>query len=293
MKKFVIIFFTLFINSNSFAQGKESIKLVPNFLVGEIKKYTISREITFDAEDEINRENSTIKEVTIEVINVSEKEIIFNWRVEGYFFGDKTLFENPLTQLVNTLDKGFSVQYSIDKNGSNVKIINIAELAAIIQLNIKNAVIDIADKNQLEKEKSDVLLSQLIMMYATPEQIKSIILNDIFKFYQLYNFSFSPNKITKIPDSIFAETFDRLPANNLELRIISFDEKTGTLKLDGELKSTEKDKKLRAFLEKNGRVKSYYEFQLPSSWPVVFSETMTSNSDYIKINSKYQIKIIE
>ena len=293
MRKIVLIIIGFLVQYYSFCQLDSTIKLVPNWEKGEIKRYEIKRYSSVNAENERKVNDLTTKEIVIQVINVKANALEINWRVEKLRFSDTINTDNPFTGLVNSLDKDLSVKYTINKKGNIINILNLDEITMIIKSRIDSTLNEFINKNNIEKSKADMLNLQMSMMYATPEQIKSIVLNDIYMFHQIYGYSYTRNKVTIVPDNIFAPNANGQPSNNLELKFGSFDKDSNMINLEGELRCAESNQKLREFIEKGRSIKYIIKLNYPKNWLISYKEIFKSSSGYVEINNISEINLIE
>ena len=293
MRKSVIIIIGLFIHSYLFCQIDTTIKLIPHWGKGETIRYEIKRYSSVDAENDRKVNDLTTKVIVIQVTDVKDNEQVINWRVEKLTFSDTINTDNPFSGLVNSLDKDITVKYIINKNGNIISILNLDEITKTIKSRIDNALKDFIDKNKIEKSKADMLSFQFSMMYSTPEQIKSIVLSDIYKFHQILGFSYTVNKVTIVPDNTFAPNANGQPSNNLELKLSNFDRDSKIINLEGELRCVESNQRLREFIEKGRTVKYRYKFKYPQNWLISYKETLKSSGGYVDVNSTSEINLIE
>jgi len=162
-----------------------------------------------------------------------------------------------------------------------------------IKSKVDKALKEFIDKNSIERSKADMLSFQLSMMYSTQEQIKSIVLSDIYNFHQIFGFSYTVNKVTIVPDNIFAPNTNGQPSNNLELKVSNFDRVSKIINLEGELRCVESNQKLKEFIEKGRTVKYCYKFEYPKNWLISYKETLKSSGGYVDVNSISEINLIE
>lgn len=293
MRKIVLILIGLIIHHYSFCQIDTTIKLIPLWEKGEIKRYEIKKYSSIDAENDRKVNDLTTKVIVIQVTDVKNKELVINWKVEKLCFSDTINPDNPLTGIVNSLDKEISVKYTINKKGNIINILNLSEITKKIKSKVDNALKDFIDKNKIEKSKADMLSFQFSMMYSSQEQIKSIVLSDLYKFHQIYGFSYTVNKITIVPDNIFSPNENGQPSNNLELKCSNLNKNSKIISLDGELRCVESNQKLRDFLENGRTVKYHYDFKYPQNWLISFKETLKASMGNVDVNSTSEINLIE
>lgn len=293
MRKIGILIIGLFIQICLFCQIDTTIKLIPNWRKGEIKKYEIKKYSSVDAANERKLNGLTTKVIILKVVDIRDTVLEINWRVEKLDYSDTIDTDNPFSGLVNSFDKDLSVNYLISKKGRILSVLNLDEITTTIKSKVDNTLNDFIKKNKIEKSKADILSLQFSMMYSTQEQIKSIVLDDITKFHQIFGFSYSTNKITIIPDNIFAPNSNGQPSNNLEVKLIVFNQGTKTLGFEGKLRCSDTNQKMREFIEKFRTVNYEYKFKYPEGWLISNKTTLESGGGYVNANSTYEINLIE
>jgi hypothetical protein len=238
MRTFLTTILTCLISFAHIAQDNTTIKLIPNWKKGEIKKYEIKNYSTIDTEGERKINGLTTKAISIEIVNVNDKLLELAWKVDQLIFSDTIKSDDPFSGLMNTLDKDHSVRYTINRNGNFIRILNLDEISKTIKSRIDTVLKDFIKKNDIEKSKAEMLNFQFSMMFSTDEQIKTIVLSDILKFHQIYGYSFMTNRTTVIPDNIFAPNENGRPSNSLELKCSNVDKQNQIYSIEGELKSS-------------------------------------------------------
>ncbi len=293
MRTLLTIILICFISIATTAQDNTTIKLIPNWKKGEIKKYEIKDYSTVDAESERKVNGLTTKTISIEIVDVNDKLFGLTWKVDQVIFSDTINLDNPLSGLMNTLDDGLSVRYTLSKSGNIIHILNLDEIKKTIKSRIDTSLEDFIKKNNIEKSEAEMLNFQFSMMFSTDQQIKTIVLSDILRFHQIYGYSFMTNKTTIIPDDIFALNENGRPSNSLELKVSNFDKKNQIYFIEGELKSTETNKKMQEFINKDRIIKNTYEFKYPDNWLTSHKSIMSSDAGGVKVNTIHEINLIE
>ncbi len=293
MRTLLTAILTSFLSIASIAQDNTTINLIPNWKKGEIRKYEIRNYSTIDAEGERKINGLTTKIVSIDIINVNDKQLELAWKVNQLIFSDSTKSDDPFSGLMNTLIKDISVRYTINRNGNVIRILNLDEINKTIKSRIDTVLKDFIKKSDIEKSKAEMLNFQFSMMFSTDEQIKTIVLSDILKFHQLYGYSFMTSRTTVIPDNIFAPNENGRPSNSLELKCSDVDKQTQIYSIEGELKSAETNKKMQEFIDRDRVIKNKYEFKLPDNWLMSHQSIMNVNSGGVKVNTTYEINLIE
>lgn len=293
MRKIVFIIIGLFIHNYSFSQIDTTIKLIPNWKKDEIKRYEIKKYSSVDAENERKVNGLTTKTVVIQVVDIKDTVFEMNWKVEKLSFSDTINTDNPFSGLVHSLDKDISVKYIINKKGNIISILNLDEITVTVKSKVDNALNEFIKKNNIEKSKADILSFQFSMMYSTKERVEATVLSDIHKFHQIFGFSYMSDKLTIIPDNIFAPNANGQPSNNLELKFSNFDRDSKIINFEGELRCAESSQKLREFIDKSRTVKYIYKFQYPENWLISNKETLKSSGGNVNVNSTYEINLIE
>lgn len=284
---------TCFISIANIAQDNTTIKLIPNWKKGEIKNYEIKNYSTIDAEGERKINGLITKTIRIEIASVNDKLLELAWTVDQLIFSDTIKSDDPFSGLMNTLDKGLSVRYTINRNGNVIRILNLDEISKTIKSRIDTVLKDFIKKNDIEKSKAEMLNFQFSMMFSTDEQIKTIVLSDILKFHQIYGYSFMTNGTTIIPDNIFAPNENGRSSNSLKLKCSNIDKQNQIYSIEGELKSAETNKKMQEFIDKDRVIKNKYEFKFPDNWLRSHKSIMNVDSGGVKVNTTYEINLIE
>jgi hypothetical protein len=293
MRTLLTAILTCFISIVSIAQDNTTIKLIPKWKKGEIKKYEIKNYSTIDAEGERKINGLTTKKISIEIFNVNDKLMELAWKVDQLIFSDTTKSDDPFSGLMNTFDKDLSVRYTINRNGNVIRILNLDEISKTIKSRIDTVLKDFIKKNDIEKSKAEMLNFQFAMMFSTDEQIKTIVLSDILKFHQIYGYSFMTSRTTIIPDNIFAPNENGRPSNSLELKCSNVDKQNQIYSIEGELKSSETNKKMQEFIDKDRIIKNTYGFKFPENWLKSHKSIMNVDSGGVKVNTTYEINLIE
>jgi hypothetical protein len=293
MRKTVFIIIGFFVHFYLYSQIDTTIKLIPNWKKGEIKKYEIENYSSADAESERKVNGLTTKTVIIQIVDVNDKFLELNWKIEHLNFLDTINLDNPFSVLMNTLDKDISVKYTINKNGNIISFLNLDEITKTIKSRVDSVLKDFIKKNNIEKSKADMLNFQFSMMFSTDEQIKTIVLSDLLKFHQIYGCVFTTDKTTIVPDNIFAPNANGQPSNNLELKCSNFDIKNQIYFIEGDLKCAETNKRLREFIEKDRIIKNTYQFKYPENWLVSHKSIMKAGGGNVNVNTTYEINLIE
>jgi hypothetical protein len=293
MRTLLTAILTCFISIANIAQDNTTIKLVPKWKKGEIKKYEIKNYSIIDAEGERKINGLTTKTISIEIVDVNDKILELAWKVDQLIFSDTTKSDDPFSGLMNTLDKDLSVRYTINRNGNVIRILNLDEISKTIKSRIDTVLKDFIKKNDIEKSKAEMLNFQFSMMFSTDEQIKTIVLSDILKFHQIYGYSFMTNRTTVIPDNIFAPNENDRPSNSLELKCSNVDKLNQIYSIEGELKSSETNKKMQEFIDKDRIIKNKYEFKFPENWLKSHKSIMNVDAGGVKANTTYDINLVE
>lgn len=293
MRKTLLIIIGILIHYYSTAQIDTAINLIPDWKKGEIRKYEIKISSSADAENERKVSGLTTKTIVIQVIDVNDKLLELNWKVDQLIFSDSVKSDNPFSGLMSTLDKDISVKYALNKNGNIIDVLNLDEISKTIKSRVDTNLKDFIKNNNIEESKAEMLNFQFSMMFSTDEQIKTIVLSDILKFHQIYGYLFTTNTTTIIPDNIFAPKGNGEPSNNLELKCSDFDSTGKTYLIEGELKCAETNTRLREFIEKDRIIKNTYKFQSPGNWLISHKSIMSSGGGYANVNTKYEINLVE
>ncbi len=292
MRNLLLISVGIFIHLYSFSQNGLTIKLIPNWEKGEIRKYEIKNYTTIkNAEGDTKIKSLTTKKIIVQILDVNENFFDINWITEQLIFSDPINFDIPFIGLLYTLDKGISVRYTINKGGEITSVANIEEIRKTINSRVDSVLKAFIENNAIDKPKAEMLYLQYSMVSSSDELLKTIVLTDVLKFHQLYGYSFTANQTTIIPDNIYAPNANGQPSNNLVLIFNNFDKKK-ICSIKGELKCAETDDKLRKFIDKDRIIKSIYEFQSPGNWLISHKST-TKVGGYGKYKNTYELNLIE
>lgn len=290
----------------------ESIKLVNNWQKGEVKKYEIKSYFKLDAENQTKVNSKESKYVTIEVLEVESKEIKIKWSSQKSKLKDSTANtsfanidknldsvmaminqDNPFSDFVKNMDSALTIYYTVHKNKSKIKVSNIDEIVNNITQKGNVFLKGFIEKNNIDKNKTDMLFFQFSMMFLRKESIEMMILEDIKKFHQIYNNEFSTNETTTIPDDIFAANENDKLSNSLDLKLTSIDKANNTFQIVGKLRCTEGNERLRNFLQNMRDINYTYIFKSPQNWPIKFKTEQKSNDSYTKFVSITEMNLIE
>lgn len=136
----------------------------------------------------------------------------------------------------------------------------------------------------------ELIKFQLSMMFSSNQQIDKIALSDIFKFHQLYGYSFTIHKLTSIEDKIFAPKTSGL-SDRLEIELDSIDSNKQLYYLKGELRSPFLEKYMKEDI-KNRSIKRVYVFKYPENWLVEHSDILTTGGGESSVKFDNDFKII-
>jgi hypothetical protein len=140
----------------------------------------------------------------------------------------------------------------VNPHGAIISISNYNEITSKVKQQVDNMIQQMSQNNNIDAFLVENLKFQLDMILSSQELIDALVLEDVYKFHELYGFSFEKGSKNLIPekdtsaDSYYVEW---IPTNN------------NKCKLSGELVSS--------FSDKKGQ--KTYEFELPTFWLEYYS----------------------
>jgi hypothetical protein len=261
----------------------EKIILVSNWKKGDIKNYEIKSYFKLDAENEAKVNNRELKHITIEVLEVDSELVKIKWNsykseIKDSSSKNQTLskFEksldsvstminqdNPFSSFVKNMDSTLTIYYTVGKSSAKIRVTNIDEIVDKISSKGQLFLSNFIKTNNLDKDKAEMITFQFGMMFLRKESIETLVLDDIKKFHQIYGYEFLTTETTTIPDDIFAPNDNGIPSNSLDLKLSSVDLTNMTIKIEGTLRCTEKNERLRNFLQNMRDMNYTYIFKSP------------------------------
>ena len=274
-------------------QTEKTIKLIPNWTKGDIKRFEITNSTNVVSDEITQTKSLTTKTVTLQVVNVRNKTSEIEWKYENLTFSDTISNKNPLSVLMNELDKGLTVKYTINSNGTIKSINNYDEISAKIKSKVDSALQLLSKNEKIDSSRMKMIKFQYSMMFSSTQQIDLIVLNDIFKFHQLYGYSYRSDKITSIEDKMFAPQMSG-PSDRLEMKLDSIDTDKQLYYLKGELRSPFLEKYMKEDI-KDRSIKRVYVFKYPENWLVEYDDILTTGGSEtpIKFDSNFKIRMIK
>ncbi|MBL3656703.1 hypothetical protein [Fulvivirga sediminis] len=239
---------TIFHSIKVYGQDDKSIKLTPFFKESQTKSYQItstSKTSTKDGHYEVF--NSKIKDVIVKVTKVTAAQSHIEWTYDRVMFVDSTEQNDPFTYLINTLNKRMTIKYVVDSKGVIQAISNSEDLKSQTKQQIDGFVKQLSQSDNYDESSIEAFKFQLDMMLSSQELFDALILEDVYKFHELYSLSFQKGRKVLVPEK-------GTPTDSYSIELISSNQ--NEVQLFGELVSS--------FSDKKGQKK--YEFNLPSYW---------------------------
>lgn len=244
---FYLSFIILF-SGSVYAQGEQSIKLIPLFKKGQIKKYQItSTSKTFTEPGHYQVFSSKLKDVIIKVKEVTATQTHLEWIYDRAMFVDSTEQNNPFSYLMNTLNKRMTIKYVVNSQGVIQSISNSDDIKSQAKQQIDGFIQQLNQSDNFDESSVETFKFQLEMMLSSQELFDALILEDVYKFHELYGLTFQKDHKVLVQEK-------DTPADSYSIKLISRDEKS--IQLVGEL--------ISSFSDKKGQKK--YEFNLPTYW---------------------------
>ena len=276
-----------------FGQTEKTIKLIPNWTKGDIKRFEITNSTNVVSNGIAQTKSSTTKTVSLQVVNVRSNTTDIEWKYENLTFVDTINDKNPLSVFMNELNKGMTVKYTINNKGNIKSITNYDEIFAKIKSKIDSTLQLLSKNEKIDSSKMELIKFQYSMMFSSTEQIDKIALRDIFKFHQLYGYTFKTHKLTSIEDKIFAPKMSG-PSDILEIQLDSIDTNKQLYYLKGESRSPFLEKYMKE-VTKNRSIKLLYVFKYPENWLVEHNDILTTGGGEspVKVDNDFKIRMIK
>jgi hypothetical protein len=259
--------FFIAVCSSGLAQG--TIDLIPSFKKGEEKKYSVRYTTKSPAQAPYQIFNSIKKDVIVKVTDARNDSIYFEWTYVNVIFTDSVPQFNPIMNLMNTLAQNLTVAYTTDNRGVIKSVTNHKEIAATVKQRIDATIETMSKDKGISSSLIENTRFQFQMMLSTKQQINEMVINDIFKFHELYGNTLSTQ--SKMLISATDPTTDKY-----ETQLTST--KNSICQFEGLLTG---DKR------KGSKV---YEFQTPSHWLKKYIYKLDSR-DGMPVYQYYEIKL--
>jgi len=274
-------------------QTEKTIKLIPSWTKGDTKRFEITNSTNVVSNGIVQIKSLTTKTVALQVINVRSNTTDIEWKYENITFTDTISNKNPFSLLMNELNKGMTVKYSINGKGAIKSVTNYDEIYAKIKLKVDSALQVLSKNEKIDSSKMELIKFQYSMMFSSTEQIDKIALSDIFRFHQLYGYTFKTHQLTSIEDKIFAPKMSG-PSDRSEIKLDSIDTIKQLYYLKGESRSPFLEKYMTK-VTKNRSIKLLYIFKYPENWLVEHNYILTTGvgESPVKFDSNFRIRMIK
>lgn len=263
--------FLLFFTNNFKAQNIQ-VSLIPSFVENQIKNYSITYSVRSSGNGTQQIMNTTKKQVKIKVVSIHDDFIDMEWQYGKIEFTEANSQNNPFTVLMNSLNAGITIKYSIDRKGVINSITNRDEITAKIKKNIDDKLTLIINENTIDQSMVSSIKFQFQMLLSIPSQIDKIIINDLFKFHQLYGKKYSDQPSDIVVDYDFSpETY--------KARLKSIDQTNQTCLIVSNLADTNKE------------INNSFEYNLSNYWLINHVSKRVS-FDPLEVIQLYQIQLV-
>lgn len=253
-------------------QGTNSIKPTLSLKKGESKKYHItSIAKSFTGEGSHEALQSTEKNVVIRILDINSDQIYIAWTYDMVSFINSAPQFDPILDLMNTLNKNMTIKYTVNSNGAITFISNYNEITLKVKQQVESM---IQQMSQDTKNASlvEALKLQFEMILSSQELLDALVLEDVYRFHELYGLSFQKGSKNLIPEK-------DMPDDSYAVEWISSN--NNKCKLNGELVSSFSDKKGQKI----------YEFTLPTYWLEYYSSKWYATIP-MNISNSYTISLI-
>ena len=255
--------------------ANDQMTIIPKWSKGDVKRYQInhSSEAFSDKPEESSRET---QQTSITVIAVKESGLDIVWKYEKANFIDSIPLDNPFKILMNTLSDNLIVKYTIKKNGTIKSINNYDEISKVIRTRVDSVIDKISKDPTSDQSKIPTIKFYFQMMFSTNSQIDEIVLNDIYKYHQLYGSTYFLNKPVSMDEQPITSTSSRKV--NVVLKTV--DQHTKTYRFNGEI-----------LIPGMEEMKSILTYQYSNGWLQEYTYSLEDNMR-VRIKDKYSIKLI-
>lgn len=248
-----LLLFLLFMVGTCYAQDVQSIELIPSFKVGQTKKYRItSTSKSFVQEGYYEVFNSSLKDVIVKVISTKPGQTHIEWTYDRVVFVDSTDQNDPFLYLMNTLNKKMTVRYIVNSQGIIQSISNLEEIKTKTQQQIDGIIQQMSQNNNIDASLVETYKFQLEMTLSSQELFDALVLEDVYRFHELYGQSFQKDSKNHTQEK-------DTPADSYAVKLASYT--NNSCQLNGDLVSP--------FSDKKGQ--KVYHFELPGFWLQTYS----------------------
>lgn len=256
LQQYILLIFilaTLLVNKIALGQDESSIEITSAFKKGEVKKYQIvNTSKSFVREGYYEVFNSSLKDVIVKVIDTRPDQTLIEWTFDRVVFVDSTDQNDPFLYLMNTLNKKMTVRYIVNSQGIIQSISNLEEIKTKTLQQIDGIIQQMSQNNSIDASLVETYKFQLEMTLSSQELFDALVLEDVYRFHELYGQSFQKDRKNHIQEK-------GTPADGYDVKLASCN--NNSCQLNGDLVS--------AFSDKKG--KKIYQFELPGFWLQTYS----------------------
>lgn len=273
MKTSISIAILLLFLHNGFRDQNIKVSLIPSFETNQIRNYSILSSASFDKNGAEQIISTTNKHIRIKVVSINDNFISMEWKYNEIEFIETNTQSNPYSVLMNTLSTGIIVKYLVDKRGVINSITNRDEIQAQVRQGVEDKLSSMINDNSIDLSIASRTRFQFQMMFSTSSQIDKIIINDLFKFHQLYGKEFTdqPSKIV-VDHDIIPETYN--------IRLKSIDQSNQTCLIVSNLIG-----------DSSKEINNSFEYKLSDHWLINFTSKRES-FDPLRVTQFYKIQLL-
>lgn len=194
--------------------------------------------------------------------------------------------------------KKYQIIYSANASGKAVESnYNSKKNVTIEIVGIRDTLIDIIWKSYESKntDKKTGSKKEIVIEYTINKQgvIKSMSKynNDIYKFHQVYGYSYSINSKTSFEDKLFSFPLKN-QKNILKLQLSSIDEAKSEYILEGEMITVDFAQNEKE-IYKERKIKKTYKYKYPENWLIEYKSTMGSDEELFTVSELYVIRMLK
>jgi len=269
---FTSVLFLFFLINDSNGQNT-SVSVIPSFVENQFKNYSITYSAHSSGNGTEQIMSTTKMQVKITVVAIHDDFIDMKWQYGKVEFTEAGSQNNPFAVLMNTLNAGITVEYSMDKNGVINSITNRDEITTQVKNNIDEILNSMVIDKTLNPSMKKTTKFQFEMIFSTPSQIDKIIIKDVFRFHQLYGKIYSRQPFKIVVDN------DILPETHV-VRLKSIDQSNQTCLIVSTLIN-----------DSNKEINSSFEYRLSDYW-LLDHTSQRASSEPLDVIQLYQIQLL-
>lgn len=272
MSKFTLLLFAFILAHYNGLSQQNAIQLKPLFKKDEVRKYHITTATnSFIANGSLEELNSTEKDVSIKITDINNDKIDIEWRYEKIKFINSATQFDPIQDHLNTMNRNMIIKYVVNPKGVIQSILNYNDISSMAKRQVDSLIQKIAQEST-DKSTVEAIKFQLEMILLSQEIFDALILEDVYRFHELYGLTFQESIKNLIPEK-------NVPDNQFAIKLIAIDNRK--CKLGGEL--------ISSFSDKKGE--RSYTFELPACWLEYYSSKWFATAP-VNVSNSYTITLI-